>query len=100
MLTVAYCISPAILQPIFHFKIYKIFKLNRNNLGSDLNHSLKNKSKIHPMPVDQVNHFPVKEEDVCDMANKNPNFVEKYTVHHSGDSKSIIMKTKISKRLK
>ena len=87
MLTVAYCISPAILQPIFHFKIYKIFKLNRNNLGSDLNYSLKNKSKIHPMPVDQVNHFPVKEEDVCDMANKNPNFVEKYTVHHSGDSK-------------
>ena len=61
MLTVTYYISPAILQPIFYFKIYKILKLNCNNLGSDLDHSLKNKSKILPMPVDEVNHFPVKQ---------------------------------------
>ena len=87
MLAVTYYISPAILQPTFYFKIYKILKLNRNNLVSDLDHSLKNKSKIHPMPVDEVNQFPLKQGDTYDRVNKNPNSVEKYTVHHSDDSK-------------
>ena len=87
MLAVTYYISPAILQPVFYFKIYKIFKLNRNNLVSDLDHSLKNKSKIHPMPVDEVNQFPLKQGDIYDRVNKNSNSVEKYTAHHSDNSK-------------
>ena len=87
MLTVTYYISPAILQPIFYFKIYKILKMRHNILGTDLDRSYRNKSKIHPMPVKQVNEFRIgkNQGDIYNRVNKNPRSVEKYTINYSGD---------------
>ena len=82
MLTATYYISPAILQPIFYFKIYKILKMRHNILGIDLDRSYRNKSKIHPMPVKEVTEFRVRKNQGV---NKTPSSVEKYTINYSGD---------------
>ena len=87
MLATTYYISPAILQPIFYFKIYKILKMRHNILGTDLDRSYRNKSKIHPMPVKEVNEFRIGKDqgDIYNRVNKNPRSVEKYTINSSGD---------------
>ena len=61
--------------------------MRHNILGTDLDRSYRNKSKIHPMPVKEVNEFRIGKDqgDIYKRVNKNPRSVEKYTINSSGD---------------
>ena len=87
ILTVTHYISPAILQPICYYKIYKILKQRNKIFSTNLEHTLKNKSKIHPTPVKELNNIPRKKQgDVCSRVQKNPKSAQKYTVNDSDNS--------------
>ena len=86
MLTATHYISLAILQPICYYKIYQILKKRHKIFSTDLDRPLKNKSKIHPTPVKELNEFSVRKKhgDVCNRVQKvSPKSVEKYTVNDS-----------------
>ena len=86
MLTVTHYISPAILQPICYYKIYKILKMRNKIFSTDPEHTLKNKSKIHPAPIKELNNVPKKKQgDVCSRVQKNPKSVQKYTVNDNSN---------------
>ena len=86
MLTVTHYISPAILQPICYYKIYKILKMRNKIFSTDPEHTLKNKSKIHPAPIKELNNIPKKKQgDVCSRVQKNPKSVQKYTVNDNSN---------------
>ena len=86
MLTVTHYISPAILQPICYYKIYKILKMRNKIFNTDPEHKLKNKSKIHPAPIKELNKIPKKKQgDVCSRVQKNPKSVQKYTVNDNSN---------------
>ena len=87
MLAVTHYICPAILQPIFYYKIYKILKMRNKIFNTDLDHTLKNKSKIHPTPAKELNNIPRKKQgDVCSRIQKNSKSVQKYTAYDSDNS--------------
>ena len=50
MLAVTHYICPAILQPICYYKIYKILKIRNKIFSTDLDHKVKNKSKLKITP--------------------------------------------------
>ena len=86
MLTVTHYISPAILQPICYYKIYKILKMRNKIFSTDPEHTSKNKSKIHPAPIKELNNVPKKKQgDVCSRVQKNPKSVQKYTVNDNSN---------------
>ena len=88
MLTVTHYISPAILQPICYCKIYKILKTRNKTFSTDLEHKLKNKSKMHCPPAKELNNIPRKKQgDVCSRVQKNPKSIQKYTANDSDNSR-------------
>ena len=62
MLAVTYYICPAIIQPVCYYKIYKVLRTRQKVFSTDLDRSLKNKSKIHPTSVKELNESPIKEK--------------------------------------
>ena len=87
MLIVTHYTSPAILQPIYYYKIYKILKMRNKTFSSGLEHTLKNKSKIQRNPAKELNNTPRKNQGgVCSRVKKNPKSVQKYTANDSDNS--------------
>ena len=85
MLGATYYISPAILQPTCYYKIYKVLKMRHKVFSTDLDLSLKKKSKIHPTPIKEPDESPVKEKQggVYDRDQNNCKSVQKHTVADS-----------------
>ena len=88
MLATTHYISPAILQPICYYKIYKVLKMRHKIFSTDLDRSLENKSKIHRTPVKELNESPIKKKqgDVYGRVQKNCKSVQKHTVTDSDNS--------------
>ena len=88
MLVTTYYISPAILQPICYYKIYKVLKMRHKIFSTDLDRSLENKLKIHRTPAKELNESPIKKKQggVYGRVQKNCKSVQKHTVTDSGDS--------------
>ena len=85
VLAATYYISPAILQPICYYKIYRVLKIRHKVFSTDLDRSLKNKSKIHPTPAKELDESPIKEKQggAYGRVQNNCKPVQKHTVADS-----------------
>ena len=97
MLVTTHYISPAILQPICYYKIYKVLKMRHKIFNTDLDRSLENKLKIHRTPVKELNESPIKkkQEGVYGRVQKNCKSVQKHTVTNLAAPMKIKVKMKI-----
>ena len=88
MLAATHYISPAILQPICYYEIFKILKMRHKLFSTDLYRSLKDKSKIHPTSAKELNESPIKQKrgGIYGRVLENCKSAQKHTVTHSDNS--------------
>ena len=71
-----------------YYKIFKVLKMRHKIFGTDLYHSLNDKSKIHPTSVKELNESPTKQKrgGIFGRVQKNCKSAQKHTVTDSDNS--------------